>query len=97
MYLLTGTHSLGPKEIDGLLVVPGKASNLLPDHLISGKLLPGKVVQAKPSIHISLIGLVGRTCDPTTLHTCSQHIRNSNKCLIELYSEYFFSLNAIQL
>ena len=27
---------LGPKEIDGLLVPPGKASTLLIDHLISG-------------------------------------------------------------
>ena len=27
---------LGPKEIDGLLVPPGKASSLMTDHLITG-------------------------------------------------------------
>ena len=27
---------LGPKEIDGLLVPPGKASTLLSEHLITG-------------------------------------------------------------
>ena len=50
---------MGPKEIDGLLVPPGKASTLLSDHLITGQPHPGKVVHFKPAIHISLIGLVG--------------------------------------
>ena len=31
-----GPRPLGPKEIDGLLVPPGKASLLLADHLING-------------------------------------------------------------
>ena len=42
------------KEIDELLLPQGKASSLLTDHLITGK-----VVQVKPSIHKSLTGLVG--------------------------------------
>ena len=29
-------HTLGPKEIDGLLVPSGKAYTLLADHLITG-------------------------------------------------------------
>ena len=32
-----GPCPLGPKEIDGLLVPPGKAYSLLTDHLITGK------------------------------------------------------------
>ena len=31
-----GPHPIGPKEIDGLHVPPGKASLLLADHLIAG-------------------------------------------------------------
>ena len=31
-----GIRPLGSKEIDGLLVPPGKAYMLLPDHLITG-------------------------------------------------------------
>ena len=31
-----GTRPLGAKEIDGLLVYPGKAYTLLTDHLITG-------------------------------------------------------------
>ena len=31
-----GPRPLGPKEIDGLLVSPGKASMPLADHLITG-------------------------------------------------------------
>ena len=31
-----GSRPLGPKEIDGLLVSPGKACSLLTDHLITG-------------------------------------------------------------
>ena len=31
-----GPHTLGPKEIDGLLVPPGKAYTLLTDHLNTG-------------------------------------------------------------
>ena len=30
-----GAHPPGPKEIDGLLVPPGKANILLADHLIT--------------------------------------------------------------
>ena len=30
-----GVRPLGPKEIDGLLVPPGKANTLLADHLIT--------------------------------------------------------------
>ena len=55
---------MGPKEIDGLLVSPGKASSLLTDHLITGyplrsELAQEKWFQDKPSIPISLFGLVG--------------------------------------
>ena len=56
----------GLGEIDGLLVPPGKASNLLTDHLNtqvkrSCLSLPRKCGLVKPSIHIlvSLIGLFG--------------------------------------
>ena len=53
---------LGPKEIDGLLVPSGKAYTLLTDHLITGYhpglSLPRKGVPVKPSIHISLCGLL---------------------------------------
>ena len=31
-----GPSPLGPKEIEGLLVPPGKANTLLTDHLITG-------------------------------------------------------------
>ena len=31
-----GSLPLGPREIDGLLVPPGKASTLLTDHLSTG-------------------------------------------------------------
>ena len=31
-----GLHAVGPKEIDGLLVSPGKAYTLLTDYLITG-------------------------------------------------------------
>ena len=56
-----GVRPLGPKEIDGLLVSPGKASLLLTDHLITGyplrsELAQEKWFQVKP---ISLFGLVG--------------------------------------
>ena len=37
-----GAPPIGPKEIDGLLVPPGKASSLLTDHLITGLSLPRK-------------------------------------------------------
>ena len=39
-----GPRPLGPKEIDGLLVLPGKAYVLLTDHLVnrSGLSLPRK-------------------------------------------------------
>ena len=52
---------LGLGEIDGLLVPPGKASNLLTDHLVyrSCLSLSRKSGLVKPSIHISLIGLDG--------------------------------------
>ena len=58
-----GPRPLGPKEIDGLLVSPGKASLLLTDHLITGyplrsELALEKWFQVKPSIPISLSGLV---------------------------------------
>ena len=58
-----GTHPLGAKEIDGLLVHPGKAYTLLTDHLITGlplwSELAQNVVQVIPSIRISIFGLVG--------------------------------------
>ena len=67
---LLGPRPLGPKEIDGLLVSPGKASSLLTDHLITGYPLRSeraqeKWFQVKPSTPISLstpispFGLVG--------------------------------------
>ena len=61
---MLGPRPLGPKEIDGLLVSPGKASLLLTDHLITGYLLRSELAQekwfqVKPSIPISLFGLVG--------------------------------------
>ena len=56
---------LGPGEIDGLLVPPGKACSLLTDYLNTGELLGSefaqeKRFQVKPSAPISLFGLVGR-------------------------------------
>ena len=57
-----GTRSLGPKEIDGLLVPKGKAYTLLTDHLITGEPLWSELaqnmVQVIPSIRISLFGLI---------------------------------------
>ena len=50
-----GTHPLGTKEIDGLLVHPGKAYTLLTDTTE----LAQNVVQVIPSIRISIFGLVG--------------------------------------
>ena len=54
-----GTHPLGAKEIDGLLVHPGKAYTLLTDHLITGQPLWSElaqnVVQVIPSIRISIL------------------------------------------
>ena len=60
----SGPRPLGPKEVDGLHVSPGKASLLLTDHLITGyplrsELAQEKWFQVKPSIPISLFGLVG--------------------------------------
>ena len=63
--------NMGPRhwdlgEIDGLHVPPGKASNPPTHHLImvncSGLSLPRKSGLVKPSIHISLFGLVGWLC-----------------------------------
>ena len=59
-----GPRPLGPKEIDGLLVPPGKVSTLLAFHLITGLPLRSEPAQEKrfKSNHlymISLIGLVG--------------------------------------
>ena len=59
-----GPRPWGPKEIDGLLVSPGKAFSLMTDHLITGyplrsELAQEKWFQVKPSIPISLFGLVG--------------------------------------
>ena len=58
-----GPRPLGPKEIDGLFVSPGKASSLLTDHLITGYPLRSELAQEKwfqveASIPISLFGLV---------------------------------------
>ena len=39
--------NLGLGEIDGLLVPPGKESNLLTDHLNTGYLLMSEAAQAK--------------------------------------------------
>ena len=57
---------LGLGEIDGLLVPPGKASNLLADHLITGLPLvsePAQEMRFSQTIHtderISLVGLFG--------------------------------------
>ena len=51
------TRLLGPNEIDGLPVSPGKAYTLLTDHLITGKPFGSepakKCFQVKPSMHIS--------------------------------------------
>ena len=57
--LSIGTRPLSLGEIDGLLVPPGQASNLLTDHLRLWPSLSKKCGLVKPSIHISLIGLVG--------------------------------------
>ena len=63
IYLSWAPTHWGLGEIDGLLVPPGKASNLLTDHLImvnrSWLSLPRTSGLVKPSIHISLIGVVG--------------------------------------
>ena len=55
-----GPRPLRPKEIDGLLVSPGKASSLLNDRLITGyplrsELAQEKLFQVKSSIPISLL------------------------------------------
>ena len=42
-----GPHSTGPKEIDGLLVPPGKDYTLLTDHLSTGKPLCFEPAQEK--------------------------------------------------
>ena len=42
-----GPRPLGPKEIDGLLVSPGKASSLLTDYLITGYPLRSELAQEK--------------------------------------------------
>ena len=52
---------MGPKEIDGQLVPPGKAYMLLTDHLITAlpltsKLAQEKWFQVKSSKHLSLSG-----------------------------------------
>ena len=54
--LFDGPRSLEPKEIDGLLVPPGKAYALLNDRLITGKPFRSEPaqeerVQVKPFIH----------------------------------------------
>ena len=58
-----GPCTLGPKEIDGLLELPGKACRLLTDHLINGYQLRSEPAQEKwlsQTIHtFRLIGLVG--------------------------------------
>ena len=48
-----------PKEIDRLLVPPGKAYTLLTDHLLRSDPAHEKWFQVKPSIYISLSGLLG--------------------------------------
>ena len=45
--LLQGPHPLGPIEIDGLLVLPGKTYTLLTDHLITGKPIRFEPAQEK--------------------------------------------------
>ena len=42
-----GPRPLGPKEIDGLLVSPGKAFSLLTDYLITGYPLRSELGQEK--------------------------------------------------
>ena len=59
-----GPHLSWPKEIDGLLVPPGKAYTQLTDHMIPGYPLRSEPVQekwfqVKTSIHISLVGFFG--------------------------------------
>ena len=62
---MNGPRPLEPKEIDVLLVPPGRAYTLLTDHLITGKvkLLKSEPAQQqwsqiKPSIHIGPFGLL---------------------------------------
>ena len=54
-----GTRLFGPKEIDGLLVPPGKAYTHLTDNLNLVCACPGKVFQVKSSKRISGCGLFG--------------------------------------
>ena len=55
-----GPRPLGPKEIYGLLVIPGNASSLLTGYPLRSELAKEKGFQVKPSIPIiSLYGLVG--------------------------------------
>ena len=58
-----GSRPLEPKEIDGLLVPPGKASSLLTDQLFTGLPLRSEPAQEKwlesNQPYISLVGLVG--------------------------------------
>ena len=60
---ILGPRSLGPKEIDGLLVPPGKACSLLYNHLtglpLRSELAREKWFQSKPSTHISFRGFLG--------------------------------------
>ena len=45
--IVWGPRPLGPKEKDGLLVSPGKASSLLTDYLITGYPLRSDLAQEK--------------------------------------------------
>ena len=58
----TGPRPLGPKEIDGLRVLPGKAYSLLTGHLITGEPLESESAPEMwfQGIHIlSLCDLLG--------------------------------------
>ena len=46
-----GTSPFGPKEIDGLRLPPDKVSTVMTDHLLTGLICPGKVVQVESYIH----------------------------------------------
>ena len=46
-----GTSLFGPKEIDGLCLLPDKASAVMTDHLFTGLSCLEKVVQVESYIH----------------------------------------------
>ena len=86
---------MGPKEIDGLLVPPGKAYTPLTGHLITGQPLGSELAQetwfqVKLSKHLGLCGLLtlsnvdaGETAPtPVTTVLSLQNLMDANEFLV---------------